>query len=249
MSKLSKQGGISIHPVIEQCLNYRMTATIKKITTPFAFNISVNSYLIRAKQGYILIDTGMPKQRSAIERELTCTGCHPGDLKLIILTHGDIDHCGNAAYLRQTFDAPIAMHYDDSGMVERGDMFWNRKHPKHFIRVLFGIFFGLKKSDRFKPDLYVEEGYRLSNYGFDATVLYIPGHSRGSIGILTDTGSLFCGDLLGNLQEPELWSIIDDPAAANSSIEKLIRLTINTVYPGHGNPFPMEQFISTYALQ
>jgi len=31
--------------------------------------------------------------------------------------------------------------------------------------------------------------------------------------------------------------------AANASAEKLKSLEINTVYPGHGKPFPMELFI------
>ena len=75
-----------------------MTSTINTITTPLAFNITVNCYLVRTDKGYILIDTGMSNQRSAIEQELEQAGCKPGTLKLIILTHGDSDHCGNAAF-------------------------------------------------------------------------------------------------------------------------------------------------------
>jgi len=222
-----------------------MNSAITTITTPFTLNISVNCYLVRTDEGYILIDTGMPNQRRAIAQELERTGCHPGTLKLIILTHGDIDHCGNAVYLSQKFGARIAMHYNDSGMVERGDMFWNRKNPHNLIRILFELFFGLRTSDRFKPDLYVEDGYHLSDYGFDAKVVHIPGHSKGSIGILTAAGELFCGDLLGNVSQPGLWSIIDDLAAANASVKKLKSLKINIIiiYPGHGKPFLMEELI------
>jgi len=36
---------------------------------------------------------------------------------------------------------------------------------------------------------------------------------------------------------------MDDPTAANASIEKLNKLSIKTVYPGHGKSFPMEIFI------
>ncbi len=183
----------------------------------------------------------MSNQRNVIEQELERAGCHPGTLKLIILTHGDSDHCGNAAYLRQKFGATIAMHYDDLGMVERGDMFWNRQNPHNLIRILFGLFFSLSKSDRFKPDLYVEDKYSLSDYGFDAEVLHIPGHSKGSIAILTASGELFGGDLLANLNQPEFW-FIDDSVAADASIKKLKSLKINIVYPGHGQPFLMEQF-------
>ena len=102
--------------------------------------------------------------------------------------------------------------------------------------------FGFGKSERFKPDFYIEEGYEFSEYGFDAKVLYIPGHSRGSIGILTAGGDLFCGDLLTNMDKPALNSIMDDSEEANTSVKKLKSLKINTVYPGHGKPFPMGSF-------
>jgi glyoxylase-like metal-dependent hydrolase (beta-lactamase superfamily II) len=83
----------------------------------------------------------------------------------------------------------------------------------------------------------------LSDCGFDAQVLALPGHSRGSIGILTAGGDLFCGDLLDNTDKPALNSIMDDLAAANASVEKLSGFAIHTVYPGHGQPFPMEKFL------
>jgi len=138
------------------------------------------------------------------------------------------------------------MHKDDSGMVERGDMLWNRNKQNILIRIIFKLFFRLRKSDRFKPDLYIDEGYDFLGHGFDAKVLHIPGHSQGSIGILTARGDLFCGDLLANVAKPEIWSIIDDAVAAHASVEKLKRLQINTVYPGHGQPFPMELFMKTH---
>jgi glyoxylase-like metal-dependent hydrolase (beta-lactamase superfamily II) len=52
---------------------------------------------------------------------------------------------------------------------------------------------------------------------------------------ITDS-DLFCGDLLENTEIPVLNSIMDEPAAANISVEKLKSLKINTVYPGHGKP-------------
>jgi len=181
-----------------------------------------------------------------IEKELESAGCYPGNLKLIVLTHGDFDHCGNAAYLCKKFGSQIAMHKDDSGMVEYGDMLRNRSKHNILIRILFKLFFRLSRPARFTPDFYIDEGYDFSEYGFNAKVLEIPGHSKGSIGILTTSGELFCGDLLANVGKPDIWSIIDDSDAAHTSIEKLKSLQINIVYPGHGQPFPMELFMKTH---
>ena len=224
-----------------------MSTKLKTITLPLPYKLgTVNCYLIETDIGYILIDTGCSNKRTELEKELERAGCKPGNLKLIVLTHGDFDHTSNAAYLREKFGARIAMHHDDSGMSERGDMFWNRRKGNILLGMISRILFGFGKKERFKPDLYIEDGYNLSEYGFDANVLHIPGHSKGSIGILTADGDLFCGDLLENTDKPVLSSIIDDLAAANASVEKLKSLKINTVYPGHGKPFPMELFTKNH---
>jgi len=221
-----------------------MPQEIKTISLLLPYRLgSVNCYLIKTDTGYILIDTGCSNKRTDLEKELESAGCKPGNLKVIVLTHGDFDHTGNAAYLRKKFGTKIAMHYDDSGMAERGNMFWNREKSNILIRMIAPFLFGFGKSERFTPDLYLEDRDDLSEYGFDAKALYIPGHSKGSIGILTADGDLICGDLLENTDKPGLNSIMDDLTAANASIEKLNKLSIKTVFPGHGKPFPMEVFI------
>lgn len=221
---------------------------IRTVTLPLPFRMgTVNCYLIETGTGFILIDTGASNKRAELENELTSAGCKPGNLDLIVLTHGDFDHSGNAAYLRGKFGAKIAMHQDDVGMTEQGDMFWNRSSGSTLFRFMAPILFGFPKSNRFQPDFYIEEGYDFSEYGFDAQVLSIPGHSQGSIGILTAGGDLFCGDLLENLDQPATNSMMDDPAACAASLQKLKDLEINTVFPGHGQPFPMEDFLKEHS--
>ncbi len=208
----------------------------------------VYCYLIKTDTGYILIDTGCSNRRTDLEKELESAGCKPGNLKVIVLTHGDFDHTGNAAYLRKKFGTKVAMHSDDSGIVEQGNMFWNREKSNILIRMIAPILSGFGKSERFKPDSYIRDGDDLSEYGFDAKVIHTPGHSKGSIGILTADGDLFCGDLLENIHKPSLNSIMDDLTAVYASIEKLNKFSIKAVYPGHGKPFPMEAFIKDNRL-
>ena len=105
------------------------------LALPFRMG-SVNCYLISTEGGYILIDAGASSGRSALEKALVHAGCKPGNLDLIVLTHGDFDHTGNAAYLRGRYGTEVAMHADDAGMAERGDMFWNRSFGNPFFRVL-----------------------------------------------------------------------------------------------------------------
>lgn len=202
---------------------------------------NVNCYLIKTDIGFILVDTGSANQRAALEQALADAGCQPRNLKLIVLTHGDFDHTGNAAYLRQTFNAPLAMHPDDFAMIERGDMFASRSTANPIFKAIAPIMFRFGKANRVTPDLKLTDGYDLAGYGMDAKVISLLGHSRGSIGILTSDGDLFVGDLLENTKQPALNSIMDDRAAAQASLDKLKSLNIKTVYPGHGGLFTLDQ--------
>lgn len=204
---------------------------------------SVNCYLVRIGEGFILVDTGSSKQRARLERELESTNCQPRNLKLILLTYGDFDHTGNAAYLREKYGAQVAMHAGDIGMAERGDMFSGRRKGNPMQNWLVASFSGFGKAQRFSPDIQFEQDCSLSDYGFEAQVLSIPGHSSGSIGILTVEGDLFCGDLMENRVQPALGSILDDTQQAVASLELLKEMGIQTVYPGHGQPFKMQALL------
>lgn len=220
-----------------------MSYTIKTISLPMPFRLGrVNCYLMETAQGFILIDTGCKPNRVALEKELFQAGCEPGKLSLLLITHGDYDHTGNAAYLRRKFGARLAMHPADAGMLEHGDMFWNRKKGNRIIRALAPKLMGFGRAERCSPDVSVEDGADLNRYGLDARVIAIAGHSSGSIGVLTARGDLFCGDLIDNTHMPALSAIMDDIPTATLSLEKLRSLGIRMVYPGHGKPFPMAQF-------
>lgn len=156
-----------------------MSTKLKTITLPLPYKLgTVNCYLIETDTGYILIDTGCSNKRTGLEKELERAGCKPGKLKIVVLTHGDFDHTGNAAYLREKLCARIAMHHDDSGMSERGDMFWNRRKGNILLGMISRILFRFGKKERFKPDLYIDEGYDLSEYGLDEKVFIFPGIQR-----------------------------------------------------------------------
>jgi glyoxylase-like metal-dependent hydrolase (beta-lactamase superfamily II) len=77
--------------------------------------LSVNCYGITTERGFVLVDTGMRKHRTALEERLRSAGLDLTSLRLILITHGDSDHIGSAEYLRKKCGAPIAMHYPGHG--------------------------------------------------------------------------------------------------------------------------------------
>lgn len=199
----------------------------------------VNCYLAKCRDGFILIDAGFSVKRNLLLQALERAGCRPGNLKFVLVTHGDSDHAGNGAFLQKEFHAPIGMHPDDFGMVEHGDMDWNRK-PKadkmSAIMKVVGYLMRLISKERFEtftPDVAVNDGYDLSGFGFNAKVIHIPGHSKGSIGVLAENGDLYCGDFL--YTTPGM-NFVDDAEARSRSLIRLRKLDIKTIFPGHGKP-------------
>jgi glyoxylase-like metal-dependent hydrolase (beta-lactamase superfamily II) len=216
-----------------------------------SMGISANVFLLQTSGGYFLIDTGLARKRAALERDLESASCRPGDLKLVILTHGDLDHTGNGAFLRERYGAKIAMHRGDLVNVESGDMFANKQiNPlaKSIANILFFVT-GMNRFDCFSPTLFLEDGQSLSAFGLDATVIYLPGHSKGSIGILTADGDLFCGDLLVNTSRPMVNTLRDDPQQIMASAAMLKDYSIKVIYPGHGQPFRMSQLLDGSAIR
>lgn len=203
----------------------------------------VNAFLVKAKDGFVLIDTGIPHDWERLEAELIATGCLPSKLKLVIITHGDRDHIGNCAKLQEKYKAKIAIHQADAFMAENG-VFLKRK-----VRTLAGRIIILlsrlrnRKASfpKFKPDILLRDEQSLQDYGFKAKIIHIPGHTKGSIGILTEEGDLFAGDTLVNSRKPDIAMFIDNFQELKSSIDKLKKLNIKKIYPGHGKPFLLEQ--------
>jgi hydroxyacylglutathione hydrolase len=204
----------------------------------------VNAYLLQGTERFVLVDTLTGGKRALLDGALADAGCNQGALSLIVATHGDSDHIGNCAYLRERLRAPVGMHAAEVSVAETGDMAAGRPHIGGFTKFVFALLggvFGLKKRDRFTPDVLLDEGDSLAEYGVDARVLYIPGHSEGSIGILTAEGDLFCGDLMTNRTRPEANSLVDSPKLMAESIERLRGMGVRTVYPGHGKPFALSE--------
>jgi hydroxyacylglutathione hydrolase len=208
---------------------------IQQISLKFLFD--VNCYLIHTETGYFLIDTGIKNRRKELEDSIVEAGCQPDDLKLIIITHGHIDHIGNSAYLRNKYGAKIAMHRGDVKMVTGAGMFADA--PPSLMIKLIGFLMkitGLSDFEIFTPDIMLEDNQSLQEYGLDATVLHTPGHSKGSISILTASGDLFCGDIFSGSVEG-VTTLVDDKSKLDSSVEHLKALNNKSFYPGHGKIF------------
>jgi hydroxyacylglutathione hydrolase len=223
--------------------------------------VGVNCYLADTGEGFILFDTGghlamdraYDDRRAALSSALENAGCAPGKLKLIVLTHGDCDHTANAAYLREQYGAPIAIHPGDASLVTTPEMDEIMKTFHYRPLALKIACFFMKKTLRrvtekiyrdftpFTPDVLLQDGDSLEAYGLDAAVVHLPGHSPGSIGIVTADGDLIAGDTFAHMKKPVIALNAVDFTALKASVTKIKAMDIGTVYPGHGKPFRMAE--------
>jgi hydroxyacylglutathione hydrolase len=202
-----------------------------------------NFYLLRGSGGFALVDCGSVLNRGRLRRALREAGCRPGDLKLVIVTHADFDHTGNADWLQRMFHAPVLVHRAELPAVS-GNMFDSRTRPVgRFVRGAMRVL-GWLFARRFKPDIVIDGETDLGDYGLEARIVLILGHTQGSIGVLTSKGDLCCGDLLNNSKGTPVknW-LVDVPEDMDASVAKLDALGVRTVYPGHGQPFTWEDFM------
>ncbi len=225
----------------------------------------VNAYLVKSKDFFVLFDTGGPlfvdkefnNRCNQLESALNSAGCTPVNLKLLILTHGDLDHVFNAAYIKEKYKSSIAIYPKDLESVTNPTfqkVLENCRYRSRIHKIIFPlvkvfikkiIVKQLKSFQKFYPDILIDDIFDLSKYGINATILHLPGHTSGSIGIVFEDGSLICGDTFCNLAKPSKALNAYHFKQMDQSIKNLDNYLINTVYPGHGNPFSYTEFKQT----
>lgn len=198
----------------------------KYITTIKLGGSEGNCYLIKTSNGFILVITGEKSKHRNLEEELKELNINSKNLNLIIFTHCNLSVCHKYASLCEKFNAKTAIHVLSKEInLENKTAFHKIKHA--FSKKILN----LSKLNVFSPNLIIDEGYNLSEYGLNARVIYMPGFTDSSIGILTENGELFCDDVfIHNMPQ------ITDEKDNLRIVKTLKNLFIDIIYPGQGEP-------------
>jgi glyoxylase-like metal-dependent hydrolase (beta-lactamase superfamily II) len=176
-----------------------------------------NCYLVEAPEGWILFDA--PEGAHEWLRSLNVRP------KLLLLTHGHIDHVQDLASIKRQFDCPIGCHPLTAPMISDREFFRN-----------FGFALEIEPA---KPDFFIEETPSRNFLGANFEVLEVPGHCPGSLCFLSPRDNLLIGgDVLfarsigrGDLPGGDIDLLI------TGIRKKLFPLGDDvTVLPGHGPP-------------
>ena len=143
------------------------------------------------------------------------------DIKLIVLTHGHIDHVGALKEIKEATGAEVAIHTDDAQSLQD---------------PYLGARFGLSYTPAPHPDRLLKDGDSIDIGDLHFSVLHTPGHTPGGICLLGE-GVVFTGDTLFNYGIGRY----DLPGSSGSQLmdsihNKLMTLPDKTIaYPGHGS--------------
>jgi hydroxyacylglutathione hydrolase len=205
-----------------------------------------NCYIIQG-EGTIMIDGGAPKQAKRFMEALKSLAIKPGDIQLIVITHGHWDHIGSAKEIKEITGAPIALHRHEKDWLEKslqplptGVTVWGRI----FVKIM-AMFMPLVHVPATNVNMVLsDEEFSLNGYGIPGNIIYTPGHSMGSVSVLLETGDAFVGDLAMSgfplRLSPGLPIFADDMQELRKSWKSLLDKGAKTVYPAHGKPFSVD---------
>lgn len=224
-----------------------------------------NCFLIKAKDGYLLIDTGYESDLDIFNQELLKNSISIKDINYLLLTHHHDDHSGLVSYLVENNDKiRVIMHRFSIELLSAGKNA-NLLRPKNerggipnnIVRLILVIRKWLKPNwtltfPAYKvrdEDIIVEDDDNclLRELGINGKIVYTPGHTKDSISVVLDDGSCYCGDsamnnLLVNMSGSKYMTIsIDNLNEYYNSWLKLLANNLTIVYPAHGKTFMAEK--------
>jgi glyoxylase-like metal-dependent hydrolase (beta-lactamase superfamily II) len=204
----------------------------------------INAFLLQTNKGAVLVDTGMMGTEERVAQQLKKRGLGWDDLKLIIVTHGHVDHAGNAAKLRALSGAPVVIHQAEAKYCA-GEAKMKLCPTGWIGRYLYRRGLPMEPYTYFTPDIIMHDHDELDlrPYGLDGRVIFTPGHTPGSISVLLDDGQAFVSDLLASgyalggllpVDRPQRPPFEEEPLQVAKALEQLLALGIQHFHVGHG---------------
>ena len=208
--------------------------TIHPIKILFGIPISPDKTIERFVYAYVidgarlcLIDTGVAGAEKDIAIALRKLDKNLSDIDTIILTHSHPDHIGSASVIQGRSGARVWAHINAQAWIEDIERQGKERPVPGFAQLVAGSV---------SLDRTLADGDALScAEGFNFKVLHTPGHSPGSISLLSEeNGILFSGDLV---PQPGSLPIYDDVAALANSLLRVAKIQhLTALYSSWGDP-------------
>jgi glyoxylase-like metal-dependent hydrolase (beta-lactamase superfamily II) len=225
------------------------------IELPLPFELeSVNVYLARLDEGYLLIDCGMQLDAAfeTLQAGVRELGIGWRNIRLILLTHMHPDHMGMTARLLELSGAKLIMHeteaehlrevaragrrlpwidlaFDHAGVPDES----RARMDRHFRDIRRNFY-------ELTPDRLLCGGEEIETAEGPLEALWTPGHSPGHLCLYSRGRKiLFSGDQILERITPNIaWHPERDTLGDFlTSLERLREIEVDLILPSHGPPF------------
>ena len=218
--------------------------------------VSVNAFLFRQSDGFVLLDTGIRSDESLqlLEAAMETAGCGWDSIREILISHLHPDHIGAAAEIRRRTGAPVRMPEGEASYVrplgphrkffaETTEFLQRHGMPGEQVDALReSAKAGSMVSERLDVDGFIEVGQRIRFEGGTLEAIPAPGHSPALLCFhCQEQRVLFSTDAILPKITPNIgvhWFYDDDPLGDYfGTLERLRAVDADLVVPSHGRPF------------
>ena len=156
-----------------------------------------NGFFVRDGKAVIAVDSGGEMGAEPFLEACRQHGIDPRDIKLLVVTHGHVDHFVNIAAMKDITKAPLLCHKRAAPFLREG------RKPEVYGRNALGRAIMERQAiegdpipfvPKVEPDIVFEGAYDLKPWGIDGEIIETPGHSQCSTAVILKTGEAIVGD-------------------------------------------------------
>jgi glyoxylase-like metal-dependent hydrolase (beta-lactamase superfamily II) len=230
---------------------------IHGIELPVPFPLKTTNVYLVDEEPITLIDTGVKTDTSfqVLTDSLRSLGYGIKDIKRILITHGHLDHYGQAKRISALSGAEVYIHAEDHQRIQSMARF--RRHvasvllqngtPKGSVEETLGYMEWAQQWGEPLDDVhFMDEGDEIRFHNMVLQPIHCPGHSPGLICFYLEArGILITGDhLLKEISPNPIINPLPNGGGPRytslkkymDSIRKIADLEVSLVLPGHGEP-------------
>jgi glyoxylase-like metal-dependent hydrolase (beta-lactamase superfamily II) len=214
-----------------------------------------NAWALAAGDGIVLVDTGMhePGSMAHLERALDQAGLRIEHVRLIVITHAHVDHCGQAPTVAARAGCEVWMHPDhehltasladpDQGLARRAEVARQSGVPEAPLRAWLERrrSQGSGQAGELRMDRPLTDGATVASDLGEWRVVETPGHAPSHVCMhLPERRLLLSGDhLLGRVSLYFDHGFTPDPVGEFlASLDRAEQLDARLALSGHGRPF------------
>ena len=133
----------------------------------------VSAWLLTSPQGHVLIDTLYDQYTDQILANIRALGLDPKSIKLVVITHGHLDHAGGAARLKSVLEPGTRFAMTKEGWREAAEAAaLSAARPKPWTMI--------------EPDIVLTDGQMVTGGEIAIQAFETPGHTMGTASFAFD---------------------------------------------------------------